>query len=104
APSGAGGYPDRSVPGLPAPVSHAMNDEIPTPEVATPGPVSVPTAEPPQPAPESTPLAPRAATAMIVFDQVTKLYEPTIAGLLDVSLQIDKGEFVFLVGPSGSGK
>ena len=81
-----------------------MNDEIPTPEVATPGPVSVPTAEPPQPAPESTPLAPRAAAAMIVFDQVTKVYEPNISGLLDVSLQIDKGEFVFLVGPSGSGK
>ena len=42
--------------------------------------------------------------AMILFDQVTKVYEPNIAGLEDVSLQIDKGEFVFLVGPSGSGK
>jgi cell division transport system ATP-binding protein len=44
------------------------------------------------------------STAMILFDQVTKMYEPNIAGLRDVSLQIDKGEFVFLVGPSGSGK
>jgi cell division transport system ATP-binding protein len=45
-----------------------------------------------------------AGAAMILFDQVTKIYEPNIAGLDDVSLQIDKGEFVFLVGPSGSGK
>ena len=41
---------------------------------------------------------------MIVFDKVTKLYEPNIVGLEDVTLQIDKGEFVFLVGASGSGK
>jgi cell division transport system ATP-binding protein len=45
-----------------------------------------------------------AGSAMILFDQVTKVYEPNIRGLDDVSLQIDKGEFVFLVGPSGSGK
>ena len=45
-----------------------------------------------------------AGSAMILFDQVTKIYEPNIRGLDDVSLQIDKGEFVFLVGPSGSGK
>ncbi|HYX83594.1 MAG TPA: cell division ATP-binding protein FtsE [Gaiellales bacterium] len=44
------------------------------------------------------------AQAMILFDGVTKLYEPSIVGLDDVSVQIDKGEFVFLVGPSGSGK
>src|SRR6478735_12268374 len=44
------------------------------------------------------------SAAMIVFDKVTKLYEPNIVGLEDVTLQIDKGEFLFLVGASGSGK
>jgi cell division transport system ATP-binding protein len=81
-----------------------MSDQIPTPDVSASTPISVPTAEPPQPTPESASQTPRASAAMIVFDQVTKIYEPNIPGLLDVSMQIDKGEFVFLVGPSGSGK
>jgi len=43
-------------------------------------------------------------SAMIVFDGVTKIYEPDVAALKDVSFVIDKGEFVFVVGASGSGK
>ncbi len=45
-----------------------------------------------------------ASQAMILFDGVTKTYQGDVVGLRDVSVQIDKGEFVFLVGPSGSGK
>jgi cell division transport system ATP-binding protein len=46
----------------------------------------------------------QAAAPMIVFESVTKIYEPHVVALRDVSMVIDKGEFVFLVGPSGSGK
>ena len=41
---------------------------------------------------------------MIVFENVTKIYEPDVAALRDVAFAIDKGEFVFIVGASGSGK
>ena len=57
-------------------------------------------AEPP-PVPEQSPPG---AGSMIVFDNVTKVYEPDVVALDDVTFHIDKGEFVFVVGASGSGK
>jgi cell division transport system ATP-binding protein len=45
-----------------------------------------------------------AAGAMIVFESVTKVYEPDVTALRDVSFVIEKGDFVFVVGASGSGK
>jgi cell division transport system ATP-binding protein len=51
------------------------------------------------------PISPAAlAESMIVFEGVTKVYEPQVTALNDVSFVIDKGEFVFVVGASGSGK
>lgn len=41
---------------------------------------------------------------MIRLENVTKLYPGSVKALDNVSFNIDKGEFVFIVGGSGSGK
>lgn len=40
----------------------------------------------------------------IRFSGVTKIFHPDITALEDVYLDIPKGEFIYLVGPTGSGK
>ena len=40
----------------------------------------------------------------IIFDHVTKIYDPDELVLEDITFSIDKGEFVFLIGKSGVGK
>jgi cell division transport system ATP-binding protein len=41
---------------------------------------------------------------MLRFENVSKVYKGNVVALRDASVDVQKGEFVFLVGPSGSGK
>ena len=46
----------------------------------------------------------QSGASMIVLENVRKVYEPNVTALDGVSFVIEKGEFVFVVGASGSGK
>ena len=41
---------------------------------------------------------------MIKLEKVSKKFGTGDFGLVDINLSVDKKEFVFLVGPTGSGK
>lgn len=41
---------------------------------------------------------------MIKIDNVTKIYDNGAVAIKDISINIEKGEFVFVIGTSGSGK
>lgn len=41
---------------------------------------------------------------MIEFRNATKIYDNNVFALSNINLDIDRGDFIFLVGPSGAGK
>lgn len=41
---------------------------------------------------------------MLLFDKVSKKYDGNITALDNINFNVDQGEFLFLVGPSGAGK
>ena len=53
---------------------------------------------------ENTPASAHVDVPVVQFDDVTKVYDGGSVGLERVSLKIGRGEFVFLVGPTGCGK
>jgi cell division transport system ATP-binding protein len=56
------------------------------------------------PASDARPRAPRAEIPVVEFRDVTKVYDGGSVGLESASMKIERGEFVFLVGPTGCGK
>ncbi len=91
--------------GAPASPSHPVQDLDLTQQLTSPlAAVSGDTSELTE-ANAQQPVSPAAlAETMIVFEGVTKVYDPNVIALNDVSFVIEKGEFVFVVGASGSGK
>ena len=41
---------------------------------------------------------------MIKLENVTKVYKTGVRAVNDMSLTIDAGEFVYVIGPTGAGK
>jgi cell division transport system ATP-binding protein len=81
--------PEAAPPSNPVQEATLQTDTTPAATLAEPQPTETPAPGP---------------GAMIVFDSVTKVYEPDVTALREVSFVIEKGEFVFVVGASGSGK
>ncbi len=42
--------------------------------------------------------------AIVSLAGVTKIYPPRVVALAEIHLDIERGEFIFLIGPSGAGK
>jgi cell division transport system ATP-binding protein len=58
----------------------------------------------PAAAPSRPPKAPEPAVPVVEFDNVTKVYDGGSVAVDQASIRIGRGEFVFLVGPTGCGK
>jgi cell division transport system ATP-binding protein len=57
-----------------------------------------------QPTGRARPRTPAADVPVVEFKDVTKIYDGGSVGLEAASMKIGRGEFVFLVGPTGCGK
>ena len=57
-----------------------------------------------RPAPEAQVERPSSGVPVIEFDDVSKVYPGGHVGLERINMKIGRGEFVFLVGPTGCGK